>query len=174
MNYFAYVCKMTTTDYTKSFDLYKQGVFGFIFKQTKDRELSKEIVQEAYMKLWVNRYKVEVPKIKSWLFTAAYNHMINMLKKENRYVRVGDGKNQRLEDDVTLSETMPDFNRTEIITKELKKLPLTQRRLITLRDIHGYSYEEIGERMNLTPSQVKVYLFRVRKVLKDKFKSLNR
>jgi RNA polymerase sigma-70 factor (ECF subfamily) len=39
--------------------------------------------------------------------------------------------------------------------------------MILLRDYEGYSYEEIGEIANLNESQVKVYIFRARKFLKD-------
>lgn len=159
---------MTDSEYTESLKLYEGRVFGFIFKQTRNRELTQEIVQEAYLKLWVNKVKVDMPKVKSWLFTTAYNHMINQLKRENRYVSSDDVSES------TLTATIPDFNRTEIIQTELKKMTQQQRRLIVLRDVHGYSYGEIGERMNLTDAQVKSYLFRARKILKDKFKDLNR
>jgi len=36
-----------------------------------------------------------------------------------------------------------------------------------LRDYEGYSYEEIGEMLNLSESQVKVYIFRARQSLKE-------
>lgn len=177
---------MTDIEYTDSIKLYEHRVYGFIFKQTKNGDLSKEIVQEAFMKLWINKSTVEALKTKSWLFTTAYNHMINMLKKESRYVRRVSEKpdndidyngsshyTSKIEQASNL-DTTNDFDRKEIIQSELKKLPIRDRRLIILRDMHGFSYSEIAERMNLNETQVKVYLFRVRKVLKDKFKSLNR
>jgi RNA polymerase sigma-70 factor (ECF subfamily) len=36
-----------------------------------------------------------------------------------------------------------------------------------LRDYAGYDYSEIGEITGLSLSQVKVYIFRARKILKD-------
>ena len=55
----------------------------------------------------------------------------------------------------------------EILENALAKLPEQQRQLILLRDYEGYSYNEIGEITGLNETQVKVYIFRARKVLKD-------
>ena len=55
----------------------------------------------------------------------------------------------------------------EILENALAKLPEQQRQLILLRDYEGYSYNEIGEITGLNETQVKVYIFRARTVLKD-------
>jgi DNA-directed RNA polymerase specialized sigma24 family protein len=41
-----------------------------------------------------------------------------------------------------------------------------------LRDLEGYSYEEIGSMLELNPSQVKVYLFRARLKVKNQLKTV--
>ncbi|MFN3343931.1 MAG: RNA polymerase sigma factor, partial [Flavobacteriales bacterium] len=55
----------------------------------------------------------------------------------------------------------------EILNEALQKLPEIQRSVVMLRDYEGYNYEEIGEITNLNESQVKVYIFRARKFLKE-------
>ena len=47
-------------------------------------------------------------------------------------------------------------------------LPEMQREIITLRDVEGYTYSEIADIMDITVDQVKVYLFRARKALREK------
>ena len=47
----------------------------------------------------------------------------------------------------------------EALDKALARLPEIQRNAVLLRDYEGYSYEEIGEILELTESQVKVYIF---------------
>ncbi|HNF70750.1 MAG TPA: sigma factor-like helix-turn-helix DNA-binding protein, partial [Chitinophagales bacterium] len=42
-----------------------------------------------------------------------------------------------------------------------------------LRDYEGYSYEEIGEVLNLSESQVKVYIFRARQTMKEYLVSIH-
>jgi RNA polymerase sigma-70 factor (ECF subfamily) len=58
-------------------------------------------------------------------------------------------------------------NTKEILQMALTRLSETQRSLVLLKDYEGYSYEEIGKIMNLSESQVKVYLHRARLQLKE-------
>jgi RNA polymerase sigma-70 factor (ECF subfamily) len=64
------------------------------------------------------------------------------------------------------------FEVKEILDKCLESLPPIQRSILLLRDLEGYDYKEIGGILDLTESQVKVYLFRARQKLKDKLKDL--
>ena len=58
-------------------------------------------------------------------------------------------------------------NLKKILDEALSRLSETQKSLVLLKDYEGYSYEEIGEIMNLNASQVKVYLHRARVQLKS-------
>lgn len=158
---------MTTIEYNKCVNKVEGKLFGYILKKTNDRELTKDVIQESFTRLWINKDNIEVLKASSWLFTTAYNHMVNIIKRQKIFIS-GD-INEKGEEDVD-----NDIGRNKIIISELKKLKQRDRRLIILRDIHGFTYEEIGTKMGLNETQVKVYLFRVRKILKEKFKYLNR
>ena len=120
------------------------------------------------MKLWLNKTSVKIESAKSWLFTTDYNNMINIIKYNKRIVKF-DNLNEIITNSSTIEE---DFDTKAFILKEIKKLTQQERRLITLRDIHNLSYDEIGEKLKLTETQVKVYLFRTRKKLKDKLKEI--
>ena len=158
---------MTTIEYNKCVNKVEGKLFGYIQKKTNDIELTKDVIQEAFTRLWINKDNIETLKASSWLFTTAYNHMVNIIKKQKIFIS-GD-INEKGEEDVD-----NDIGRNKIIISELKKLKQRDRRLIILRDIHGFTYKEIGTKMGLNETQVKVYLFRVRKILKEKFKHLNR
>ena len=54
----------------------------------------------------------------------------------------------------------------EILDEAIETLPEIQKSVILLRDYEGYSYKEIGDIVELTESQVKVYIFRGRLALK--------
>jgi RNA polymerase sigma-70 factor (ECF subfamily) len=62
----------------------------------------------------------------------------------------------------------PQHELKQTILKAINELNPTQKSLILLKDYEGYNYQEIGEIMNLSESQVKVYLHRARLILKDK------
>jgi RNA polymerase sigma-70 factor (ECF subfamily) len=65
-----------------------------------------------------------------------------------------------------------DFESKEIIEKTVGMLPPLQKSILLLRDLEGYSYEEIGSMLELNPSQVKVYLFRARLKVKNQLKTV--
>jgi len=62
------------------------------------------------------------------------------------------------------------FEMKEIIEKCLAQLPPVQKSIILLRDLEGYNYKEIGEILELSEAQVKVYLFRARNKIKKQLK----
>jgi RNA polymerase sigma-70 factor (ECF subfamily) len=65
------------------------------------------------------------------------------------------------------------FELKEIIDLAMEKLTALQKSIILLRDLEGYNYKEIGEMLDLNEPQVKVYLFRARKKIKDQIKDLS-
>ena len=70
-------------------------------------------------------------------------------------------------------QTSFSFESQQVIDHIVGILPPVQKSIILLRDLEGYAYEEIGEILDLSPSQVKVYLFRARLKLKKQLKGLN-
>jgi len=64
-------------------------------------------------------------------------------------------------------ENKPANNLKKILNEALNRLNEAQRSLVLLKDYEGYNSEEIGQIMNLNPSQVKVYLHRARVQLKE-------
>lgn len=157
---------MTTEDYNKVVKKISHRLFGYVFKLTKDEEDANDLVQDAFMKLWINREKVEFKKAKSWLFTTAHNAFINFIKKSNRQERMEEGV------DIPV-EAKNRFELQEIIDLAMKSLPELQKSIVLLRDLEGYNYKEIGDMLKLNESQVKVYLFRARKKIKDQIKDLS-
>ena len=64
------------------------------------------------------------------------------------------------------------FESKQLIDRAVNILPPIQKSIILLRDLEGYSYEEIGSILELSDSQVKVYLFRARNKIKKQLKGL--
>ncbi|MFL5789146.1 MAG: RNA polymerase sigma factor [Flavisolibacter sp.] len=152
---------MTEKEYNDCVRLYADNVYRFILKNLRHEEDAKDVVQTAFEKLWRNRADVDGMKCKSYLFTVAYNQMIDHLRKVKRVQLKDDfGEEAR----VTNKEAN---NIRDILERALAKLSETQRSLVMLKDYEGYSYDEIGQIMNLSESQVKVYLHRARLQLKE-------
>lgn len=152
---------MTEKEYNECVNLYADNVFRFIVKNLRHEEDARDIVQTAFEKLWRNKDSVETAKSKSYLFTVAYNQMIDHIRKVKRI---------HLKDDFsfdTKTTHQPAHQAKKALQEALNRLSETQRSLVMLKDYEGYSYEEIGEIMELNASQVKVYLHRARLTLRN-------
>src|SRR3982751_3515038 len=152
---------MTEKEYNECVNQYADNVYRFIVKNLRHEEDARDVVQTAFEKLWRNREDVDGNKSKSYLFTVAYNSMIDHLRKIKRIQLKDDFKEDSR---IYHKETN---NLKAILEVALGKLSETQRSLVMLKDYEGYSYEEIGKIMNLSESQVKVYLHRARLQLKE-------
>ncbi|MBC7587092.1 MAG: sigma-70 family RNA polymerase sigma factor, partial [Chitinophagaceae bacterium] len=75
---------MTEKNYNDCVSQYADNVFRFIVKNLRHEEDARDIVQTAFEKLWRNRENVENDKCKSYLFTVAYNQMIDHIRKNKR------------------------------------------------------------------------------------------
>ena len=152
---------MTEKEYNQCVNEYADNVFRFIMKNLRHEEDSRDVVQSAFEKMWMNRADIDNSKCKSYLFTVAYHQMIDHIRKSKRITLKEEFK------DETKIVDRPVQNTKKILEQALGRLPETQRSLVLLKDYEGYSYEEIGKITGLNESQVKVYLHRARIQLKN-------
>jgi RNA polymerase sigma factor (sigma-70 family) len=151
---------MTEREYNHCVNLYADNVYRFILKNLRHEDDSRDVVQCAFEKLWVNRESVDNNRCKSYLFTVAYHQMIDHIRKNKRI-------SLREHFDESTGITKPKENTKRILDEALSRLNDTQRSLVMLKDYEGYTYEEIGSIMQLNESQVKVYLHRARLQLRE-------
>ena len=159
---------MTEQDYNNCVDEHSNGVYRFIVKNIRNTQDAEDIVQSAFEKLWVNRERVTPLKAKSYLYTVAYHQMIDVIRKENKKPTT----NEYMEVDQVTHQTSSELKQN--LLSAINQLNPTQKSLVLLKDYEGYSYQEIGEIMNLSESQVKVYLHRARLFLKTQLLELEK
>ncbi len=152
---------MTVSEYNDSVENYSDSLYRFVLKNIKDTDKAKDIVQDTYLKFWEKRDSVGVSKIKSYLFTTAYHTLIDVVRREKKQGSFDDVKEERY----SIQSNYSDLQ--EILHHAVDRLPEDQKAVILLRDYEGYAYAEIAEITGMTESQVKVYIFRGRKFLKQ-------
>lgn len=155
------------SEYNITVKTHANNLYGYALKFLRNDDDAKDIVQDVFERLWLNRKSVEFGKAKSWMFTTAHNAMINFSNRKGRIHLSGEMQafdRGRFEGN--------DFESKEIVELAVSILPPIQKSVILLRDLEGYSYQEIGDILDLTESQVKVYLFRARKKIKKQLKGL--
>lgn len=152
---------MTVTEYNIAVEDYADNVYRFVLKHLKDEEAAKDIIQDTFSKVWLKRDSISFEKIKSYLFSTAYHTMIDAIRKLKPTDDITHHSHQMY------TESHKDMDLQSILHRALDQLPDIQRTVVLLRDYEGYEYAEIGKITDLTESQVKVYIFRARKKLKE-------
>jgi RNA polymerase sigma-70 factor (ECF subfamily) len=153
---------VTLQDYNTCVDLHSDGVYRFAVKHLRDTDAAKDVVQESFARMWQKVEDVDATKAKSYLFTTAHHLIVDTVKRGQRNPRF----EEHHEDLQFTSEGgQPDLK--QIIDAGLATLPEVQRSVILLRDLEGYTYEEIAELTGLNLTQVKVYIYRGRTALKE-------
>jgi RNA polymerase sigma factor (sigma-70 family) len=152
---------VTLSDYNAAVDAHSDGIYRFALKHLRDQDLAKDVVQESFTRLWLKVDEVDATKAKSYLFTTAHHIMVDEVRKGSRSTRMEDHH----ADMRSTVQHQPDLK--EVLEAGLATLPAIQRSVVLLRDLEGYTYDEIAELTGLNLSQVKVYIYRGRTALKE-------
>ena len=153
----------------------KNKLFRFAFRMLGSSEEAKDVVQEVMIKVWNGREQMaEVQNMEAWCMRITKNLSLDKLRSRQR--RATDSIDEGFE---VRQEALSPHENTELnesmlrINQLIAALPEKQRQVIHLRDIEGYSYNEICEMLELDMSQVKVSLFRARNAVREKLVKMN-
>lgn len=142
------------------FNQYKDKVYTIAFKITGSAFLSEEVVQEIFLKLWVNRKVLpELDCFTAWFNTIVRNHLFSLLKRkaaqENREIFFASKTSpfcNNTDEKILLKET------EELLEKALYTLPPQQNKIYRLIKVGGMKNEEVAIHLNLSTETVKSHL----------------
>ncbi len=157
------------TLYQQAIDQHRHRVFSFARYSLRVREDAEDVTQEVFIKLWQHWQKIDHEKLGAWLMRVAHNSVIDHIRKQrpqqanlDQYAEVEDQVGE-LADATSLDHDS--FKRQ--LQLAIKSLDDPFRSIVIMRDIQGMSYEEIQGSLKLSASQVKVYLHRGRRKLRE-------
>lgn len=136
------------------FDEYHQQLAAFVFSVTRSRELTEEIIQDVFIKIWEERKSL--PALKSfsaWLFIITRNHTLNSIRKLSLVKKKQDDINQHLSQK---EDEIPAENYYSLLDNAVDQLPLQQRKVYLLRQ-QGLKNTDIAFQMNISVNSVKKY-----------------
>jgi RNA polymerase sigma factor (sigma-70 family) len=153
----------------------KNKLFRFAFRLLGSSEEAKDVVQEVMMKVWNGREQMgAIDNMEAWCMRITKNLSLDRLRSKER--RTTDSMQEGFE---VRQESLTPYEKAEIhesmqrVNELIEALPEKQRQVMHLRDIEGYSYNEICEILELDMSQVKVNLFRARNFVRERLLKLN-
>jgi RNA polymerase sigma-70 factor (ECF subfamily) len=161
---------------------YKDPLMNFVFRFVGNRDVCADIVQDTMIKFYLNKnsYK-SFAKFSTWIYTIAGNLAKNELKRRKRRTILSlstddEDRTIQIEDKsfFTPEEVADSSIKGDMIQKALLRVKPVYREVVILRDIQGFSYEEIAEMTELSIGTVKSRINRGRAQLQKLLKNVYR
>ena len=153
----------------------KNKLYRFALRFLGNEDEAKDVVQEVLIRVWKGREQMnEIQNWEAWCMRITKNLSLDKLRSRPR--KATGTIDERFD---MIHESLSPHEKTEIgesmkrIDELMANLPDKQRQVMHLRDIEGYSYNEICEVLELDMNQVKVNLFRARNAVREKLIKLN-
>lgn len=160
--------------FDKIYQMYFKRLYAYSLQFTKSAEESEEIVQEVFVKLWVNRTQIKQDEtLRSLLFIMAKHHLINAYRFKinhpiyEEYINYTDVLST---DDACHQLEYDEF--MQRFYKIMKTLPITQQKVINLSRIQQLPNKEIAQKLLLSEQTVKNQLSLGLKTLKEKLNKI--
>ena len=150
-------------------------LMGVATRYIKDRNISREVVNDSFMKAFKTMYDfrhdndlVAFEKtFKSWLATITVRTSLDRIRAQKSTLVLVE---EYEEGPVSYVEA-EDKLYAEDIMKLLYELPDLHRTVFNLYEIEGYSHDEIASLMNIPVSSSRTYLTRAKHKLRELYKN---
>lgn len=164
-------------------ELYKNRIFSMAFKYTNDYIEAQDLAQEIFVKIYkeIGSFKYN-SKLSTWIYKISTNTCIDWKRKhsktkitslnsmeeykEDYYINKFNGRNEILEDRII------NIERNKEIHKLIYNMSEIYKTVIIMYHFNEMNYDEISQALNISKKTVETRLYRARKILKDKLKSL--
>ncbi len=155
---------------------YERLVFSTLKSKVMSIEDAMDLSQEVFIKIWraLPNWRGDC-KLSTWIYKVCVNTSLDFLRRSPEVETVSmspDDEDDRpfevADESITASpERQAEQNETTAaVRRAIASLPDDQRQVIMLRDIEGFSYDEISEMLSLGIGTVKSRINRARMRLK--------
>lgn len=164
---------------------YKEPLTNYIYRIVNDYDTAIDLSQEVFIRVYRNAKKYKpLAAFSTWVFKIATNLSINEIRRRRKnftvsiFTKLNDYENGQTElpiPDQNASTPEEQIVQNQVRTQvreALNSLPLKYRVPLLLRELAGYSYEEIAEVVDTPQGTVKSRINRGRSMLKKKLQVL--
>ena len=153
----------------------QKNVYNLALKMLGNPEDAMDASQETFLRAYRSLAGFHgESRFSVWLYRMTSNVCIDMMRRKKRRSEVSmtvtneDDEESELEipdERFSPEQTLDKAERVRAVREGLKQLPEEARRILTLREIGGLSYEELAQALDMELGTVKSKLFRARKKL---------
>jgi RNA polymerase sigma factor (sigma-70 family) len=161
---------------------YRERIFSFILSKVHDHGRAEDIAQDVFMSaLRRLRSSDQTIAFKPWVYEIAKNACIDEFRRGSRAREVPlesdgefvvDRQRSSVSGVPTPAAAVESKQRLDDLRGAFGGLSTTHHQLLVMREFEGMSYDEIGERLDMTRQMVESSLFRARRKLSEEYQEL--
>jgi len=159
---------------------YQASIFNIAYRMTGSREDAKDLTQETFLRAYSKLDSFHIARrFSPWLFRIASNLCINWQNRQKLHPvslesLIEDKKEQSLLADISKEpfSHLEKIHVQKLLQQEILNLPAKYRLVFTLRYLDNHSCREIANILEMPEGTVKTYLFKARRILKEKLRDI--
>ena len=151
------------------YDRHYSKVYGYCLNLVKNQEVAEEITSDVFMKLWQKREQlVEEGSLQNLLFLFTKGLCIDYLRRMSRreQSRKAFWQDYQLYHESKAGEDLKQ-EQLQVLKEAIQTLPPRRRKVFELRYEEEMSYQQIAQRLGVSPNTVKVQLSKATKHLRE-------
>lgn len=160
---------LNAQEFEQAFDLYYTLVRNFLYYKCSNAELAEDVAQDAFVKVWETREKIDKSSLKAYIYTIANNLLINQLKREQlkfKFLNLQTETKEKVTPEFLME--MEEFDQK--LQRTLAKIPDGAREVFLMNRIDGMKYHEIAEVLNLSMKAVEKRMSKALAILREEIK----
>lgn len=138
------------------FNLYLSRLYPFIIKFTRSEQAAQEIIQETFIRVWLNRDKLtEIENPGGWLFKIASNECYTYARKMVLNNKFAQAIPEEPDPTDTTHEWLDLRELNQLIVEAVDQLPAQRKKIYQMSRDQGKTIPEIAAALELSPNTVK-------------------
>lgn len=140
---------------------YAPQVKSFVYTILKNDADTEDLVHDIFLKIWEERRKIsQVTSFRSYLYSMTRNMVYNRLKKAKVHSRfIGTTSTNQVDQDIEKRLITRDL--LQKIRKMMVKLPKQQRDIYEMNRDEDMTYNEISDKLGISPKTVQYHIGKV-------------
>ncbi|WP_295769289.1 RNA polymerase sigma-70 factor [uncultured Mucilaginibacter sp.] len=155
--------------YKELYDRYYFLLFSHAYKKVNCADEAKDIIQDVFTKLWVNRNALPANNLAGYLYTAVRNKVFDIYAHEKvKSKHVKAFQNYVIQHSDAADHLIREKQLRSVIDQEIEQLPPKMRHVFELSKKHHLSHSEIAEQLDTTENNVSKHVNNAIRILKFK------
>lgn len=152
---------------------HQKMTYSLAYRFLNNGDDAKDIVQEAFIRIWKNldTYKPEI-KLSTWLYKITTNLCLDRIKSKHYQQQIQVNENFDLASLTTPEKEMEQEELAIFIHQAAQALTPKQQAVFILRDLQGFSMEEIEETLGMSKGNIKSNLYYARLAMQEKMRKI--